>query len=266
MTTISVIAQRHTIWFCLSLILLQLLTQQLTFTFSILSGIDPLEAKFAENAAGLVVVIIFARLLSHLTVGWFPRQSWWVYLLPALYICLNLFSDFYSHRPERWVLGLSNALMTGVLEEWLCRGLIFTLLWQTFSKQGSQYAPLKAIILSAILFGGAHLANIISEPEDWQAILAQCIYACMIGIGFASVYWYSGGLLPLVFIHAAINALDFATTPEYKPVTTVSSFADYIPVMLIFLPLAGFGLFLGLKKQDRAGNLLPKQQKAGRSS
>ena len=261
MKTLKSVAENHPIWFCLSLMLLQLFTQQFTSAFSILLGATPLSAKLAENAAGLAIVIIFARLLNHLTIGWFPRQAWWCYLLPALYISLNLFDDFYSHTLQGWILGISSAFMTGLLEEWLCRGLIFTLLLRAFTKQRSQYAPLKAIVISAMLFGAAHLANLVSEPEQWQAILAQWIYAGMIGIGFAGVYWYSGGLLPLVLIHAAINALDFAMTPESSPVTTtVSSFADYIPVMLIFLPLAGFGLYLGLKNQDKAGNFLSKQE------
>lgn len=255
MKKLESIIENHPVRFCLSLILLQLLTQQLTAALSQLLEVAPIAAKFAENAVGLVVVIIFAKSLSHITIYWLPRQALWSYLLPALYAGINLFGDVYSHNLQAWMLGLGSALMTGLLEEWLCRGLIFTLLLNAFSKQECSNAPLKAILVSAFLFGGAHLANIISEPENWQAILAQTIYASMIGIGFAGVYWFSGGLLLLVLIHATINALDFVTTPDIEPATTVSHFSDYIPVIVIFIPLAVLGIYLGLKKPSKADNL-----------
>lgn len=85
---------------------------------------------------------------------------------------------------------LTIVIAAPILEEILFRGVIL----EGFLKN---YNPQKAILLSAVIFGGAHL-------NPWQAY-----GAFLIGIFIGWLYWKTRSLIPGILIHFINNVIGF---------------------------------------------------------
>jgi uncharacterized protein len=84
------------------------------------------------------------------------------------------------------------ALQAGVIEEILVRGVILRLLWRAFG-------PVAAFVLSALIFGAAHLAN----PN--ATIFAALCIALEAGVMLGAFYALTGRLWMSIGVHAAWN-------------------------------------------------------------
>lgn len=92
---------------------------------------------------------------------------------------------------REWVFFIVGAIMAPVLEELLFRGVIL----DGFLKNST---PLKAILISSLIFGIAHL-------NPWQFISAF-----ILGLLIGWVYWKTKSLIPCIFIHLVNNVSPFA--------------------------------------------------------
>lgn len=94
-------------------------------------------------------------------------------------------------------LGIFGIAIAGpILEELLFRGAITKVLLQ-------KYSPVKAIIISALIFGIFHL-----NP-------AQILAAFLIGLLLAWVYYKTGSLIPCILIHIINNSLSVYLGANY---------------------------------------------------
>lgn len=103
-------------------------------------------------------------------------------------------------------------LLIGVLEETLCRGIMFL---NMLEKWGASSKGLyKSIIISALPFGLLHLINLTSATHgaDKLAIVFQVIYATAFGIFSAVLYLRCRNIWALILVHAII---DFAQLSFY---------------------------------------------------
>lgn len=122
-----------------------------------------------------------------------------IWLLDALTAHLHLpdlLKNTFDLLQGGWMGIVTIAVVGPVLEELLFRGAITKLLLQ-------RYTPLKAILLSALIFGVFHL-----NP-------AQVVSAGLVGLLLAWVYYRTASLLPCILIHIINNSLSVYFSLRY---------------------------------------------------
>jgi hypothetical protein len=132
--------------------------------------------------------------LDGLTVGMYP-----LWLLTASLCSSTLYGSLDQFRaPWQIILFLISMYSVGIAEEMLFRGVVAQTLLEHF---GTSTAGIwKATVLSGVLFGAAHLTNLLnSEPFG---VLIQCISATVLGMLLAAIYFRTGNLWVVIFIHA----------------------------------------------------------------
>ena len=113
---------------------------------------------------------------------------------------------YYSVHPGRYALDISRhglldtgCIMAGIFEEIGMRGVIVTLLLGVFSR-------LKAVVVSAGIFGGLHLLNLTNPGANTVWVLAQVVWAFGLGIMYAYLFITTRSILPGMLIHYLMNA------------------------------------------------------------
>ena len=171
---------------------------------------------------------------------------WYLASIPLLLIALLSSTsanwpevEFSAMRVSAWLL--SN-ISGSFFEELLLRGLCFYILLRAWgnTKKGVYLAAL----FQALIFGLAHLANLYFMPAI--DVIAQVIFATLIGIGFAGLVYLSKSLWPAIIVHSLIN---LAGTINDFLVPGGSEFqspgvSGYVVIIAIFLVLSTIpGLF-----------------------
>jgi len=140
----------------------------------------------------------------------------------------------------------------GLSEELLVRGVLLSVLiikWGN-TKKGIYHS----VIISSLIFGTAHLGNIIGNTGFLVATLAQVVYATLIGVFFAACVLRSQSIWPAIIIHAAIDfvsqlqqiAVGGGVEAAEQVAASISLMQAFQPV-IIYAMLAGYGFFI-LKK------------------
>ena len=208
---------------------------------------------------GLTYLIIRLKWLDHTFLStpisaWQPK--WWLASLPmALVATINLLSiewpklEYNSISFLGWIY--SN-LATSLFEEILLRGLCFFILFQAWKQHSN--GLIKAALCQAAIFGGAHFVNILEMPT--VAVIAQVIFATLIGIGFAGLVTFSRSIWPAIIIHFIINSAGSANSyfqPGFvQSELSVTSYAVMITVILVICALPGYFLLRSTQKRINA--------------
>jgi membrane protease YdiL (CAAX protease family) len=92
-----------------------------------------------------------------------------------------------------------------IFEETFFRGILLNTILYRFNenKKGKYYA----IIISSVLFGLAHLTNLINRPFILRGIISQVVYAAITGVLYSVIYIKYKNILPIIIIHALFNLL-----------------------------------------------------------
>lgn len=127
------------------------------------------------------------------------------------------------------------ALLIGLHEEIWFRGVILTAL--------ATRGPTFALVASAMLFGVAHSANLLTTSAPPVAVAFQVATACLVGVVFGAVRLRTAMLWPTILAHALVDwaallAIYPSTSPQVPSVTTV------VGGLLIYGTLAGIGIAL----------------------
>ena len=123
---------------------------------------------------------------------------------------------------------VSCMVLVGITEELLCRGVLAELLLRHYgaTKQGVW----KAVIVSGVLFGLAHLLNLIgAEPVG---VLVQCVIAAMMGMAFAAIYFRTGCIWVTIALHAFVDVCALITGGLYTG-SIAETISGYQPLQLI---------------------------------
>lgn len=111
---------------------------------------------------------------------------------------------------------ISVVIFAPILEELFCRGIILRgLLHHT--------SPIKAIILSAFMFGIMHL-------NPWQAIPAF-----IIGLLMGWIYWRTQSIWATIFLHFVNNGFSYFVTLLFPNLPAHFGFVDIIPTSYYYL-------------------------------
>lgn len=117
----------------------------------------------------------------------------------------------------------------GIAEEFIFRGVIATLFLEKFGTD--KKGVWKAVVISGILFGLAHISNIFSSSA--MGVFVQVVIASMMGMVIAAIYFRTGCIWVTVFLHAFIDISAGITTGVYGNETLVDTVSSYSLINLV---------------------------------
>lgn len=174
-----------------------------------------------------------------------PR-GWPLAVIPmALIGLINVFAadlqslSFDLPKAAGW---LYNSISTGLFEEILLRGFCFYYLYRAWHHRPN--ALVKAGIAQALIFGFAHVFNVLQAPLG--DVVPQVFYATLLGIGFAGIAAYARSLWPVIGIHAFINAMGdldvFFGVEAPAEAGSVSGYLVAIAIIFVVATLPGLAM------------------------
>ena len=250
----------HPILFCILaevLLLGTLFVTDLVFSVVLLfAGVDfttmdtYLYSTLQELAGAAVMVLVLkktgrAGILFRRGSGFFNGLL--VGMYPLVLIGYSFFASLMFQRPEntpllplgRILTFLLGMMMVGVAEEFAFRGVIAqTLLEHYGTSRGGIW---KACIVSGLLFGAAHLTNILGSAPF--GVLMQCLFAAALGTLFAAIYFRTGNIWVTVFLHGMMDISSMLIGGLYGTTTLAESVSGYdlsmlYSVALYLIPMA----------------------------
>ena len=234
----------HPVLFCILvevLFLGSLFVSDLVFTFVLLfaradfSALDGyLYSGLQELVGTLVVVLVLQktgrlRLLRRRGSGFFNGLL--VGMYPLVMIGYSIFGALMFGRPDdaellppvRILTFLLSMMMVGVAEEFVFRGVVAqTLLEHYGTSRGGIW---KACLVSGVLFGAAHLTNLLGSAPF--GVLMQCLFAASLGSLFAAIYFRTGNLWVTVFLHSAMDIAAMLIGGLYGTTSVAESVSGY---------------------------------------
>ena len=204
-----------------------------------------------QEAVGLAVALLLLTRTGRLDLlrrrGCGFLNGLLVGMYPLVFIGYNAFGSLVLGRPENGVLQpaarictfLVSMAMVGVAEEFIFRGVIAQTLLEHFGT--SRAGVWKACLLSGVLFGAAHLTNILSSAPF--GVLMQCVFAASLGTLFAAIYFRTGNLWVTVFLHGAMDISSMLIGGLYGTTTVADAVSGYdasmlLSVLLYLIPTA----------------------------
>lgn len=130
----------------------------------------------------------------------YERGLLWLFWLPFVPVLGNLLGGLTVTDPVQILMFAGIALLSGLVEETIFRGLILRALLPT--------GIYRAALISAVCFGAMHILNVLSISSPAYALL-QVGYATAIGFGYAALVIRTGTIWPLMVAHALTNFIGF---------------------------------------------------------
>jgi membrane protease YdiL (CAAX protease family) len=128
------------------------------------------------------------------------------YLIFAMFQTMGLLI-YHLTAGQRFVLDFSRhgllesgSIIAGIYEEIILRGVIVAVLLARFAKR-------KTVLVSAGLFAGLHLLNMLNREAQRAWVLCQVIWAFGLGLMYVYILVEWRSLFPLILLHYLINAL-----------------------------------------------------------
>ncbi|MCB9666504.1 MAG: CPBP family intramembrane metalloprotease [Myxococcales bacterium] len=201
-----------------------LLAQTAATLFSLLLGFSWLRITDWKNALGIHPVPC-SVLLGGAVLGaalQFPLTELtnWLQVWFPVAVEEQLAFEKLLHPDGAWlmaVIGIAIVVAAPIGEELIFRGLIFRGLIRN-------YRPALAVLLSAILFGIAHMAP------------TRFVYATLMGIVLSVVVLRTGSVLPSIASHAAFNAMPVLlpkSVVRLPGFNVMSTHIEHLPTWLI---------------------------------
>lgn len=186
--------------------------------------------------AGVCVALLTTNRWWH-EVGFrapFQRQQLWLFWLPFVPVIGNLFDGIKVNEPAQVFLFFIMAVLSGFVEETLFRGLMLRALLPK--------GIWRAALISAALFGGMHILNVLAISSPAYALL-QVGYAAAIGFAYAALVIRTGTIWPLILAHFLTNFAGFlaiAGTGSTGPVAVRETVFAAVYIVLF----SAYGIYL----------------------
>lgn len=199
------------------------------------SALDTYLYSTLQELVGALVAVLFlvrtdrAGLLRRRGSGFFNGLL--VGMYPLVFIGYNTFGSLLLGRPENGTLQpavrictfLANMAMVGVAEEFIFRGVIAQTLLERYGT--ARAGVWKACLVSGVLFGAAHLSNLIGSAPF--GVLMQCVFAASLGVMLAAIYFRTGNLWVTVFLHSAMDIAAMLIGGLYGTTSVAESVSGY---------------------------------------
>lgn len=204
------------------------------------SGLDEYLLSLVQELVGAGAAWLLLRRTGRQGLLGRRGSGFWNGLLvgmyPLAFICYSIYSALIFERPDTPLLPAGRILsflacmaMVGVAEEFLFRGVIAETLLEHFGT--SRAGVWKACLLSGVLFGAAHLTNLLGSAPF--GVLMQCLFAASLGSLFAAIYFRTGNIWVTVFLHGMMDISSMIIGGMYGTVTMAESVSSYDSSMLI---------------------------------
>ena len=206
-----------------------------------LTRVDDYFLSAIQELLGALVAVFFLKKTDNLGLlrrrgsGFFNGLL--VGMYPLVLIGYSLYTKLMFGMPEDGQLQpafsifsffLSMALV-GVAEEFIFRGVIAQSLLEHFGT--GRAGVWKACLLSGLLFGAAHLTNLLSSAPF--GVLMQCVFAASLGTLFAAIYFRTGNLWVTVFLHGAMDIASMLVGGLYGTEDVAESISGYDASMML---------------------------------
>lgn len=161
-------------------------------------------SKTVQNICGASAALL---LMIRLKIRLFGKPIGWLFLIPCLIIAIDnfQFSAYFngkiyleSKNVVDILLFASYCLMVGLFEEFVFRGIIFSILAGVFPKNKKGF--LYTYVVSSVIFGLAHLLNGFSGTT-----FLQVGYTVLTGGLFAFCLIKTGNILCCALVHGIYN-------------------------------------------------------------
>ncbi len=172
---------------------------------------DPLIVDSMTRFFYSIAIIIMIILMKYDILNPFQKKRWKTLFVavPALLISLNNFpiiaflnGQATLHADAHVYAFLLQCISVGLLEELIFRGLLLTYLLDRFKKH--KYGIMKAIVISALIFGFIHLLNLFSGASIIPTLL-QVSYSILTGLMWATLIVITKNIWIGAILHALYN-------------------------------------------------------------
>jgi membrane protease YdiL (CAAX protease family) len=161
-------------------------------------------------------------------------------------LSLNLQDTFLSG------LVAANGFAAGMMEEVVFRGLVLCALLRRWG--GRKHGLARSLIVSSLLFSVPHALNVFAGAEILR-VLAQLVWAGLLGIVFGTLLMAGGSLWPIAALHGLGNAVihvnRLGATVELTPRSALILALAPIPLVLYGLLLLRRGIRLPAATEER---------------
>lgn len=223
---------------------------------------EQVASYFGEITMRVIICILLLMMLKYfgiIKMAYFTAPSEWrqIWLIwPVMALILINASDVLTGKviintsdKALWLSFITDCISIGFFEEILVRGSILGLLLYKWgnTRKGIYFA----VICSSLIFGSAHLINLVKNPDLVLATLAQIAYATFLGVLFASLLLRTRSIWLIIFSHALFDFFGsvreisvgggLAANELAKASTTA---ADAVSAIIITLPLLIYGLII----------------------
>ena len=204
------------IWIGLAITVIFIAATVLLVSFPASRFTDPAAREYAAGIArvilGLMMILAIRKRKWVPNALTSPSPRSWAIIFPVAAYSLVVYPLLFTGR-----LGLTlgqpnlgagvafNGFAAGALEELVFRGLILSLLLSGNSDGHNPTNIWRAIIISALLFSVPHALNVFVGHAVVR-VLAQLVWAFLLGIVFACLRIAGRSIWPVVVLHGAMNA------------------------------------------------------------
>lgn len=209
-----------------------------------------------QEAVGLAVALLLLARTGRLDLlrrrGCGFLNGLLVGMYPLFFIGYTAFGTLAFGRPDTPLLPLPriltfllNMILVGVAEELVFRGIIAQTLLERYGT--ARAGVWKACLVSGVLFGAAHLSNLLGSAPF--GVLMQCVFAGSLGVLFAAIYFRTGNLWVLVFLHGAQDAASLLAGGLYGTENLSTAVSSYDSTMLLSVLVYLIPTFFLLRKK-----------------
>ena len=206
-----------------------------------LTRVDDYFLSAIQELLGALVAVFFLKKTDNLGLlrrrgsGFFNGLL--VGMYPLVLIGYSLYTKLMFGMPEDGQLQPAFSIfsfflsmeLVGVAEEFIFRGVIAQSLLERFGT--GRAGVWKACLLSGLLFGAAHLTNLLSSAPF--GVLMQCVFAASLGTLFAAIYFRTGNLWVTVFLHGAMDIASMLVGGLYGTEDVAESISGYDASMML---------------------------------
>lgn len=209
-----------------------------------------------QEAVGLAVALLLLARTGRLDLlhrrGCGFLNGMLVGMYPLFFIGYTTVGTLAFDRPDTPLLPLPriltfmlNMILVGVAEELVFRGIIAQTLLERYGT--ARAGVWKACLVSGVLFGAAHLSNLLGSEAF--GVLMQCVFAGSLGVLFAAIYFRTGNLWVLVFLHGAQDAASLLAGGLYGTENMSTAVSSYDSTMLLSVLVYLVPTFFLLRKK-----------------
>lgn len=218
-------------------------------------GIDDYALETIGEVPGILLALVLLfrtgrqKLLTRRGAGFISGVvvGMWLFAFLAFSLASNMYlaPSAGARTPAQILWFLLSMFSVGVAEEFLGRGVIAQTLLEHYGT--SRAGVWKACLISGAIFGGGHLINMLSSAPF--GVLMQCVFAASLGLLLAAIYFRTGNLWVVVFMHTLMDVSALWDSGIYGTTNASETISGYNLTQLYAVLFYGLPVLFLLRKK-----------------